>query len=206
MRFRSFGIFLNWKSSLSWNCHHTLTQWEIADTGTMTTDSMLISIRYWCDIFSDTDVGHIEILLQNSKYAVGAVTHHRNWHWLGGRSTRRLLIIIKLKVLDVDSCLRPTDTTNIEGKPWASGTRGPAAPWGAAWCPAACWVVSVTATGRPGGTRSGEPCVGGGTCHHVLQGRVWCGGWILEGEYKMDGGAEESGLHLSLAGYVGMGM
>lgn len=62
------------------------------------------------------------------------------------------------------------------------------------------------ATGTLGETRNGEPCEGVGTCHRAPRGRESYGGWILEGECKMDDGAEENGLHPLLAGYVGMGM
>ena len=51
------------------------------------------------------------------------------------------------------------------------------------------------ATGRLGEVQSGEPCVGGGTCHRAPRGRGSCGGWIPVGECKMDDEAEESGLH-----------
>ena len=51
------------------------------------------------------------------------------------------------------------------------------------------------ATEALGGTQSGEPCVGGGTCHRARRGRGSCGGWILVGECKMDDVVEESGLH-----------
>lgn len=57
-----------------------------------------------------------------------------------------------------------------------------------------------------GGSLSGAPYEGGGTCHHDLLVMGWCGGWIPEGEYKMHGEEEESGLHPLLAGCAGMGM
>ena len=66
--------------------------------------------------------------------------------------------------------------------------------------------MATARAGTQGGTRSGAPCGGGGTCRRDPRGTGSCGGWIPEGECKMHGEAEENGLRPLLAGCAGMGM